>query len=94
MSDGGLKSMTISLRLLREGRTIDSAFRADHELREVGADGGWLFIGQGPTTPPLWAPFIGQFALGSAPVLATQSCAAVLFVNVTTDDRLVGARIQ
>jgi len=86
MSDGGLKSMTISLRLLREGRTIDSAFRADHELREVRADGGWLFIGQGPTTPPLWAPFIGQFALGSAPVLATQSCAAVLFVNVTTDD--------
>lgn len=82
-----IKSMKLSVRLLRQNRTIDTALRDNHELDEVESDVGRLFVGQAPSTPPTWAGFIEQFATGSAPRLSNQSCGAVLFLNVTTDDQ-------
>jgi uncharacterized protein (TIGR04141 family) len=72
------RSMTLSLRLLRE----------ENELDEVGIEGGRLFIGQAPASSPAWTTFVGQFAAaGAAPLrLVTQSCGAVLFLEITTDD--------
>jgi hypothetical protein len=73
--------MTLAVRLLREGRTIDSAFRDDHTLEETTAETGRLFTGQAPAAPPTWASFLGQFT-GSLPRLVNQSCAAVLFLEI------------
>lgn len=81
-----IKSMTLSVRLLRQNRTIETVLRDHHELDEVETETGRLFVGQAPSTPPTWAPFIGQFARASVPRLANQSCGAVLFLDVTTDD--------
>jgi uncharacterized protein (TIGR04141 family) len=80
-----LKSMSLSIRLMREGRSVDDALREEHELTEVEAEGGRLFIGQAPAVPPSWVRFIGEFATGGRPPLVNQSCAAVLFVPVTDD---------
>jgi uncharacterized protein (TIGR04141 family) len=80
-----IRSMTLSVRLLREGHTIDDALRADHELEEVDTGSVRLFIGQAPALPPTWAPFIGQFAAGAPLRLVNQSCAAVLFLEVDAD---------
>jgi uncharacterized protein (TIGR04141 family) len=77
--------MSLSLRLLREGRTIQDALRADHELTEATADAGRLFVGQAPAVPPTWVSFIGQFATGAPPRLVNQSCSAVLFLQVPAD---------
>ncbi|MGD9921167.1 MAG: DUF6119 family protein [Pseudorhodoplanes sp.] len=81
-----IKSMTLSVRLLRQNRTVETALREDHELDEIETETGRLFVGQAPSTPPTWASFIGQFARASVPRLANQSCGAVLFLDVTTDD--------
>jgi hypothetical protein len=78
-----LKSMSLSIRLVREGRTVEDSLREDHELAELEAEGGRLFIGQAPAVPPSWVTFIGQFATGGRPPLVNQNCAAVLFVPVT-----------
>jgi len=79
--------MTLAIRLLREGRTIQNALRDDHELTQTDAEAGRLFIGQAPAVPPKWAPFIGQFAAGALPRLVNQSCAAVLFLEVTANGK-------
>jgi uncharacterized protein (TIGR04141 family) len=70
------------MRLLREGCAVESALREGHELQEVVAEGGRLFVGQAPALPPTWASFIGEFARSAIPRLVNQSCAAVLFVRV------------
>ena len=56
------RSMTLSVRLMREGRTIQIALRDDHDLQEAEAELGRLFVGQDPAAPPTWTPFISQFA--------------------------------
>jgi uncharacterized protein (TIGR04141 family) len=79
---GEIKSMSLSLRLLREGLTVEQALRDDHELEEQSADPGRLFVGQAPALPPTWFAFIDEFAAGPLPRLVNQSCAAVLFIEV------------
>src|SRR5688572_26989134 len=82
-----IKSMTLSVRLLRQNRKVENALREDHELEEVETATGRLFVGQASSTPPTWVPFIGQFARAPMPRLSNQSCGAVLFLDVTTDDQ-------
>ncbi|MEY9538067.1 uncharacterized protein (TIGR04141 family) [Bradyrhizobium diazoefficiens] len=79
---GEIKSMSLSLRLLREGLTVEQALRDDHELEEQSAEPGRLFVGQAPALPPTWFGFIDEFATGPLPRLVNQSCAAVLFIEV------------
>jgi uncharacterized protein (TIGR04141 family) len=80
-----LKSMSLSIRLMREGRSVEESLREEHGLTEVEAEGGRLFVGQSLAVPPSWVTFIGQFSTGARPVLVNQSCAAVLFVAVTDE---------
>src|SRR2546422_486723 len=58
----------------------------EHELDEVEAPDGRLFVGQAPATPPSWAAVVGQFARTGLPRLVGQSCGAVLFLSITTDE--------
>lgn len=88
----GNKSMSLSLRLLREGRTVDEALREDHELEEKPSDTGRLFLGQSPALPPTWLEFVGAFAKGELPKLSNQSCAAVLFFEVEADEKATTKR--
>lgn len=79
--------MSLSVRLLRQGRSIDNAFRGDHELQERRSEAGRLFVGQAPAVPPTWFDFVSRFATGGLRPLVNQSCAAVLFLEVPPDDK-------
>jgi uncharacterized protein (TIGR04141 family) len=89
----GNKSMSLSIRLLRVGRTIDESLREDHELDEHPSEAGRLFVGQAPALPPTWFDFVDSFATSTLPRLANQSCAAVLFLEVKPDDKRSARRI-
>src|SRR5260370_11766840 len=86
--------MTLSVRLLRQHRAIENALRDDHELDEVDTEMGRLFVGQAPSTPPTWAPFIGQFARAAIPRLANQSCGAVLLLEINWDEQTPTRRVM
>jgi uncharacterized protein (TIGR04141 family) len=81
-----LKSMSLSIRLMREGRSVEESLRDEHGLTEVEAEGGRLFVGQSPAVPPSWVTLIGQFSTDARPALVNQSCAAILFVAVTDEE--------
>jgi uncharacterized protein (TIGR04141 family) len=76
------KSIALSVRLLRQKRSIDNALREGHGLNEIGTETGRLFVGQSPSTPPTWASFIGQVGRETIPRLTNQSCGAVLFLSM------------
>ncbi|WP_164988189.1 DUF6119 family protein [Bradyrhizobium betae] len=95
MADGGVKankSMSLSVRLLRSGRTIDDSLRDGHELEERPSEAGRLFVGQAPAVPPTWFDFVSGFATGGLRRLVNQSCAAVLFLEVIPDDKRFAKR--
>ena len=77
--------MSLSVRLLREGRTIDDALRKDHDLQEHPSNSGRLFVGQSLALPPTWFGFVDAFAKGTLPKLVNQRCATVLFLDVAVD---------
>ena len=88
MANGGAnRSMSLSVRLLRDRRTVDGSFREDHELEERPSEIGRLFVGQAPALPPTWFDFVSGFATGGLSRLVNQSCAAVLFLEVVPDDK-------
>jgi hypothetical protein len=59
----GKTAMTLSLRLLRQGKTVEEAVRTDHGLEEVEADGARLFVEPSPAVPPTWFSFVRQFSV-------------------------------
>lgn len=82
----GKSAMSLSLRLLRQGKTVEDALGEDHNLDEVAAaDGTRLFVEQSVATPPTWLPFVGAFADGAMERLENKSCGALVFLTVTTD---------
>jgi uncharacterized protein (TIGR04141 family) len=82
---GGAETLTISLRLLRNDRTIDDAVRTTAKLKEQSASDGRLFYSQSNDNTPSWLGLVNQFA--RTPLkLANKSCAAVLFINVIDED--------
>lgn len=90
----GKRTMHLTVRLLRPLRTIDNAFRQDHEMQEVDARGGRLFVGQSPALPPDWLGFIDEFAIGRPARLTSQSCGSILFLTIfdpakASSDRIV-----
>jgi uncharacterized protein (TIGR04141 family) len=88
------KSMSLSVRLLRNGRTIDDSFRDDNELEERPSEAGRLFVGQAPALQPTWFDFVSGFATGALPPLRNQSCAAVLYLEVVPADKRLAKRIM
>lgn len=88
-----IKSITLSLRLLREERTVDSALREDHKLEEQESEVGRLFIGQSLALPPSWLSFVGEFSKRDLRPLVNQSCGAVLFLEVKPDGKNAKKRL-
>lgn len=80
---GSASTMTLSLRLLREGKSVEDAVRDGSGLAETDATGGRLFTDQSIATPPSWLSLVDQFATDPKPKLENKSCAAVLFLEVT-----------
>lgn len=86
--------MNISIRLVREGKTAEDALKADHDLQEVAAQDCKLFIAQdSPETPP-WLNLIQQFSSNPLRELNSQTCAAVLFINVELPGPIAVHRIM
>ncbi|MBV7519025.1 DUF6119 family protein [Ensifer sp. ENS12] len=81
------KAMSLSLRLLRSGKTIEDSLRAGHGLTEVPAEGGRLWVEQTNATPPAWFPFVGSFAAQPLAQLENKSCGAVLFLEIVADTK-------
>lgn len=91
-----MESRTLNLRLLRNGRDIETAFTdtfapgADRALQErswVGVDGARVFVGQIYSNPPKWGSFLAE-GTGELPDdLFTGGAGAVIFVPVS--DRIM-----
>jgi len=69
------------LRLLTVA-TAAEALKPDHGLDYVPSTVGELWISQTPPNPPGWVTFLGGLAPDVIGMLHTQSCSAVLFVEV------------
>jgi uncharacterized protein (TIGR04141 family) len=73
---------SVSVRLIRADRTIDTAMRSENSFHEVDAETGRLFVGQSPSNPPPWASFVREAAGTTADVhLRNKSCGAILFLT-------------
>lgn len=83
--DSDSKSTSLSLRLLRQSTTVDTALRDDHDLEERDSAFGRLFLGQGPALQPTWFGFVSTLAAAAIPRLVNQNCSAVLFLEVEHD---------
>ncbi|MNR96985.1 hypothetical protein D3C72_281480 [compost metagenome] len=78
-------TMTLSVRLLRNDKTVDDAVRDTSEIGEVPAKSGRLFTGQTPSLPPGWLAVVNQFSADGAIELENKSCSSVLFLDVSPD---------
>ncbi|MAF63357.1 MAG: hypothetical protein CL680_18100 [Blastomonas sp.] len=73
---------SVSVRLIRADKAIDTAMRLENKFREVPSASGRLFVGQSPSNPPPWASFVKEAAGTTAEVeLQNKSCGAVLFLT-------------
>ncbi len=73
---------SVSVRLIRADKTIDTALRSAHKFQEVSSGSGRLFVGQSPSNPPLWAKFVKEAAAATTEIeLQNKSCGAVLFLT-------------
>lgn len=90
------KTKTLSIRLLRTGRTIATVFtdsfapgadRALQQRRWNGIEGASLFIGQIYSNPPGWATFLQEGADDVPTDLFTGGAGAVIFLPI--EERLV-----
>lgn len=80
-----IPTVSLALRLLRQGITIEAALKEDHGLEAVDSSVGTLLIGQGDANPPGWTGFIAHYNPDVRARLRSQSCSAVLFVEVDVD---------
>lgn len=75
---------SVSVRLIRADKTVDTAMRSENKFEEVPAASGRLFVGQSPSNPPPWAGFVSAAAGTTVEVeLRNRSCGAVLFLAAT-----------
>ncbi|WP_245308077.1 DUF6119 family protein [Rhizobium etli] len=81
MTQASLHSLTLSIRLLKEGRTANDALRKKHGLKKVSSSGGILYTGQSDEVKPTWLDFVSGFSKRSLNLI-NRSCSAVLFLDV------------
>ena len=75
-------TVSLALRLLRQDVIAEKALKEDHGLEEVESTSGQLFVGQSPATPPNWAKFLSHYTADGIANLRTQSCSAVMLIEV------------
>ena len=74
---------SLTVRLLREGKTVEDTIRAGSGFREEPSEIGRLFVGQNAGGAPRWATFLSTAAGSAANIdLKSQSCGAIWFVDV------------
>lgn len=78
-------TMTLSVRLLRDDKSVDDAVRGTSEIKEVPAKSGRLFTGQTPGSAPGWLTVVNQFSAEGSIKLENKSCSSVLFLDVSPD---------
>lgn len=78
-------SMTLSVRLLRDDKSVDDAVRGTSEIKEVPAKSGRLFTLQTPGSAPDWLTVVNQFSAEGSLKLENKSCSSVLFLAVSPD---------
>ncbi|GKS89297.1 DUF6119 family protein [Acidovorax sp. SUPP2539] len=76
------KSIGISLRLIKPFFNTASALRHGHALRKIDIANGELYVEQNPPNQPSWFVFLEDFAGVKLDSLSSQSCGALLFVEV------------
>jgi len=81
----GPSTTTLSMRLLRTGKTVDDAFRANSDFNEEATKSGRLFTDQSGSSPPGWLGLVNEFTADGELKLENRSCSAVLFLDVTPD---------
>lgn len=79
------KTMTLSVRLLRDDKTVEDAVRSSSDIREVPAKSGRLYIGQTHGNSPDWLSIINQYSADGDIKLENKSCSSVLFLEVSPD---------
>jgi uncharacterized protein (TIGR04141 family) len=92
------KAVTLSLRLLREGRTVETSLTSEHDLDEVPCEAGRLFIGAVRPHPPDWRRFVEELVpQESTPALdplMDQHASAVLFLEIPHPTRRRHSRVM
>ena len=78
-------TMTLSVRLLRDDKSVDDAVRDTSEIKEVPAKSGRLFTGQTAGSAPGWLTVVNQFSVDGSIKLENKNCSSVLFVDVSSD---------
>ena len=79
------KTMTLSLRLLREGYSVEDALREDHSLVEEDSDKGRLFTGQSESRPPDWLKIVSNFSNSELTKLENKHCSALVFIDIESE---------
>lgn len=74
---------SVTIRLLRAGKTVEDTMRAGSGFREEPSEIGRLFVGQNGGGAPRWATFLSTAAGPAANIdLKSQSCGAAWFIEV------------
>lgn len=72
---------SVSVRLIRTDKAVDTAMRSENKFHEEPCEAGRLFVGQSPSNPPPWASFVREAARTTADFeLQNKSCGAILFL--------------
>lgn len=79
-----IPTVSLVLRLLRQGISADKALKEDHALQVVESTTGTLLIGQGFANPPSWTGFLAHYNAEVRARLRSQSCSAVLLIEAGT----------
>ena len=74
-------TVSLALRLLRKGITVESALKEGHGLEPMESAAGTLMVGQGFANPPSWTNFLAYYNPDVRARLRTQSCSAVLLIE-------------
>ncbi|MCW3837078.1 DUF6119 family protein [Sphingomonas canadensis] len=80
-------TVSLTLRLLRNGITAEGALKDDHGLEEIDSTAGRLFVGQSPAIPPSWAKFLAHYTPDGIVNLRTQSCSAAMLIDVGKEQK-------
>lgn len=76
------KTATISIRLLKTGRAVSDAIRADRNVKPHPSSLGTLFWEQSGAQNPTWLPFVNAFAASEPLALTNMHCGALLFLDI------------
>lgn len=85
------KTMTLTLRLLRKGKSIEDAFSKTSSMSEqpsAEGENARIFVGQVYSNPPKWKEVVSRKSSVEIPALFSGGAAAVIFYSVGSAEDL------